>query len=46
MLRRLARAGALLGIQVLDYIIVGAGGAYWSAQEAGHMPPMSRPTWT
>ena len=38
MLRRLARAGALLGIRGLDYIIVGAGGAYWSAQAAGCMP--------
>jgi DNA repair protein RadC len=46
MLHRLAGAGALLGIRVLDYIIVGTGGAYWSAQEAGRMPPMSRPTWT
>ena len=44
MLNRLAGAGALLGIRVLDYIIVGAGGAYWSAREAGRMAPMSRPT--
>ena len=41
MLRRLARVGALLGIRVLDYIIVGAGGAYWSAQAAGCMPRTS-----
>jgi DNA repair protein RadC len=41
MLRRLAGAGALLGIRVVDYIIVGVGGAYWSAQEADGMPPMS-----
>jgi len=38
MLRRLARTGAFLGIRVLDYIIVGVGGAYWSAQAAGCMP--------
>jgi DNA repair protein RadC len=41
MLHRLARAGALLGIRVVDYIIVGAGGAYWSAQAAGCMPRTS-----
>ncbi len=44
-LRRLATAGALLGIQVLDYIIVGAGGTYWSAQEAGCMPTPLGPAW-
>jgi len=36
MLRRLAGAGALLGIRVLDYIIVGTGGVYWSAQAGLH----------
>jgi DNA repair protein RadC len=41
MLNRLAGAGALLGIRVLDYIIVGTGGAYWSAQAAGCMPRTS-----
>jgi DNA repair protein RadC len=45
-LHRLARAGALLGIPVLDYIIVGAGGAYWSAREGGCMPTTSGPAWT
>jgi hypothetical protein len=38
MLRRLVSAGALLGVRVLDYIIVGSGAAYWSAQIAGCMP--------
>jgi DNA repair protein RadC len=34
---RLAEAGKVLGIQVLDHVIVGEHGAYYSFQEAGAM---------
>lgn len=36
---RLVEAGRVLGIPILDHIIVGAGGRYFSMSDMGRMPP-------
>ena len=36
--KRLSRAGAILGIRILDSLILGAHKSYYSAQESGELP--------
>jgi DNA repair protein RadC len=38
---RLADVGQILGIPMLDHVIVGAGGSYYSFADAGDLDPQS-----
>lgn len=41
--KRMQIAGACLGLELIDHIVLGPSGAYYSFRDAGEMPDQQRP---